>query len=286
MSEISFDKLHSAQIKNSAVNSNTAKTASPNSQFAALLAEQLNEPLKEASENTAASSYSYSNSYNISNILGNTLGTIAAGSGSDSESTKNLVLMFYLMMCMNASSGDNSMSPLLMNLLANLNGESSGTNSVAGNTVTSQLLNLANINSVSPINSKGASIVQNALKRIGDPYSKSKRGSGSYVDCSYLAQWAYGQAGISIPSTSVSQAKYCYDNGYTITKAELMPGDLVFWSKPGCNCGRWNEIHHVGIYAGNNKVIEAKTSTGGVVLDDIWGENGKDWKIVMYARPF
>jgi cell wall-associated NlpC family hydrolase len=41
----------------------------------------------------------------------------------------------------------------------------------------------------------------------------------------------------------------------------------------------------VGIYAGNGKVIEAKGSAGGVVVDDIWGEDGSKWKIAMYARP-
>ncbi|MEL7608686.1 MAG: C40 family peptidase [Bacillota bacterium] len=130
-----------------------------------------------------------------------------------------------------------------------------------------------------------SSIVQAALTRLGDPYSKAKRGTGDYVDCSYLAKWAYEQVGIALPSTSAAQAKYCHDNGYEISKSELQPGDLVFWSDTSCSCGRWNEIHHVAIYAGNNKVIEAKPSTGEVVLDRIWGENGSDWKIVMYARP-
>jgi cell wall-associated NlpC family hydrolase len=63
---------------------------------------------------------------------------------------------------------------------------------------------------------KGTAIVEAALTRLGGPYSMAKRGSGHYVDCSYLAYWAYKQAGVSIPSTSVMQAKYCYDNGYVV----------------------------------------------------------------------
>jgi len=128
----------------------------------------------------------------------------------------------------------------------------------------------------------GKSIVDAAMSRLGDPYSKTYRGSGNYVDCSYLAQWAYKQAGISIPGTAAAQAKYCYENGFTISKSELKPGDLIFWENTQSDT-RWRHIHHVGIYAGNGKVVEAKGTKKGVEIDDIW-ESGK-WKIVMYARP-
>jgi len=134
----------------------------------------------------------------------------------------------------------------------------------------------------------GQAIVQQAMSRLGDPYSKSKRGTGNYVDCSYLAQWAYKQAGIDIPGTAAAQAKYCYENGYTISRDELQPGDLIFWTKHSSTAGRWRNIHHVGIYAGNGKIVEAKNNKNGVEIDDFWGQegNGGDWEIVMYARPY
>ncbi|MGI5918370.1 MAG: C40 family peptidase [Christensenellales bacterium] len=134
----------------------------------------------------------------------------------------------------------------------------------------------------------GQAIVQQAMSRLGDPYSKSKRGTGDYVDCSYLVQWAYKQVGIDIPGTAAAQAKYCYENGYTISKDELQPGDLIFWTKHSSTAGRWRNIHHVGIYAGNGKIVEAKNNKNGVEMDDIWGQegNGGDWEIVMYARPY
>jgi len=144
---------------------------------------------------------------------------------------------------------------------------------------------LKNIISNLPAGTKGAEIVKAALTRLGDPYSMAKRGSGNYVDCSYLAKWAYIQAGVSIPSTSVSQAKYCYDNGYAVGQSELQPGDLIFWSKTSCHCGRWHEIHHVGIYIGNKKVIEASSSKGRVVIRELWGLNGGTWQVYMFARP-
>lgn len=145
---------------------------------------------------------------------------------------------------------------------------------------------LTQIRSNLPHGTKGADIVEAALTRLGHPYSQKYRGSKNYVDCSYLAYWAYKQAGVDIPSTSVTQAKYCYDNGYNVGKSELQPGDLIFWSKLSCHCGRWEEIHHVGIYIGDGKTIEASSSSGCVVVRDIWGENGKTWRIHSYARPY
>jgi cell wall-associated NlpC family hydrolase len=145
---------------------------------------------------------------------------------------------------------------------------------------------LTQIRSNLPHGTKGADIVEAALTRLGHPYSQKYRGSKNYVDCSYLAYWAYKQAGVNIPSTSVTQAKYCYDNGYNVGKSELQPGDLIFWSKLSCNCGRWKEIHHVGIYIGDGKTIEASSSSGCVVVRDIWGENGATWRIHSYARPY
>ena len=64
----------------------------------------------------------------------------------------------------------------------------------------------------------------------------------------------------------------------------LQPGDLIFWSKV-CTCGRWNEIHHTGIYIGDGRIVDASSSKGRVVLRSLWGENGSAWKIVLYARP-
>ena len=129
----------------------------------------------------------------------------------------------------------------------------------------------------------GAAIVQAALTRLGNPYSKGRRGSGRYVDCSYFAFWAYDQAGVVIPTSSVEQARYCYNNGCKVELDDLQPGDLIFWSR-SCHCGRWREIHHSGIYIGDNKVIEASSSRGRVVIRELW--EGGGWRIYMGARPY
>ena len=106
-----------------------------------------------------------------------------------------------------------------------------------------------------PAGDTGSSIAAAALSKVGTAYS--------VMDCSQLTQYAYGQAGITLPRTSVEQAKYCYNNGYAISSGQLQPGDLIFWSKV-CTCGRWNEIHHTGIYIGDGRIVDASSSEGAV----------------------
>ena len=145
---------------------------------------------------------------------------------------------------------------------------------------------IADIVSGLPVGEKGTEIVTAALTRLGHPYSQDHRGEGNYVDCSSLVQWAYRQAGISIPGTSVAQAQYCANNGLNIGHSELAPGDLVFWSKTTCDCGRWNEIHHVGVYIGDNRVIEASSSKGCVIVRELWGLGGGKWQVHSYGRAY
>ena len=122
-----------------------------------------------------------------------------------------------------------------------------------------------------PTGTKGGAIAQAAISKVGTPYS--------VMDCSDLSQYAYAQAGVSIPGTSVTQAQYCYNNGYTIAASSLQPGDLIFWSKTVCSCGRWNEVHHVGVCIGNGRIVDASSSKGRVVLRDLWSST--NWQIVM-----
>lgn len=144
---------------------------------------------------------------------------------------------------------------------------------------------LTDIISGLPAGEKGTVIVDAALSRLGHPYSQDLRGEGNYVDCSYLVQWAYAQAGISIPGTSVAQAQYCADRELNVDRSELQPGDLVFWSKITCDCGRWNEIHHVGIYVTDNMVVEASSSKGRVIMRELWGLENGAWQVHSFGRP-
>lgn len=125
----------------------------------------------------------------------------------------------------------------------------------------------------------GNTVVELAKSRLGNPYSQTLRGRGSYTDCSYLTMWCYRQLGIMLPGTAAEQARYLVENQLTISKDDLQPGDLVFWSyKPN---GRFMNITHTGVYAGDGMVVDASSSKGKVVYRKLFDSD----KQVLYGRP-
>ena len=55
------------------------------------------------------------------------------------------------------------------------------------------------------------------------------------------------------------------NNGVSVEKANLQPGDLVFFS----NYKTYTGIGHVGIYIGNNQFVHASTATTGVITSSL-----------------
>ncbi|MDO4244213.1 MAG: NlpC/P60 family protein [Actinomyces sp.] len=100
----------------------------------------------------------------------------------------------------------------------------------------------------------GSSIVAIAMQYVGRPYVSGATGPEAF-DCSGLVQYVYAQAGISLPRTSYAQGAA----GTMVSAAEAQPGDLVYYG------------YHVGIYAGNGMMIDAGTTSTGVVYRQIWG---------------
>lgn len=130
-----------------------------------------------------------------------------------------------------------------------------------------------------PESGVGSDVVKLALSQLGDPYSQILAGQGNYTDCSYLVQSCYKQVGIDLPRTAADQAQYCVEHNLTISKDNLEPGDLVFWSFE--ENGRYMDITHVGIYAGNGKVIDASSSHDAVMYRDLYYADQQ----VLYSRP-
>ncbi|MDT8914385.1 NlpC/P60 family protein [Amycolatopsis sp. PS_44_ISF1] len=85
-----------------------------------------------------------------------------------------------------------------------------------------------------------------ALSKLGSAYVWGATGPSTF-DCSGLMQWAYGQAGITLPRSSREQSTF----GSPVSRSDLQPGDLVFYYTP---------VSHVGMYLGAGKMVHAPTS--------------------------
>jgi cell wall-associated NlpC family hydrolase/uncharacterized protein (DUF4415 family) len=97
---------------------------------------------------------------------------------------------------------------------------------------------------------KGAQALRMAMSRMDMPYVWGATGSKTF-DCSGLVYWAFKKVGITMPRSSSAQSGV----GQPVSRANLQPGDLVFFYSP---------VSHVGFYAGNGKVLNA-VQTGDVV---------------------
>lgn len=102
-----------------------------------------------------------------------------------------------------------------------------------------------------------ARAVEIALAQLGKPYRFGAAGPDEF-DCSGLVLYAFSNAGFrGIPHRADLQ--YFLSDVHPV-KDELLPGDLVFFSKPGTPEG----IHHNGIYVGDGMMVHAPR-TGDVV---------------------
>lgn len=82
-------------------------------------------------------------------------------------------------------------------------------------------------------------------------------------DCSGLTMYVYKKYGINLSHSATAQSKV----GTKVERANLQPGDLVFFRNYRTNTG----IGHVGIYIGNNKFVHASTEKTGVITSSLTG---------------
>ena len=111
-------------------------------------------------------------------------------------------------------------------------------------------------------NAAAADAVRHALTQLGVPYQWGGTTPGVGLDCSGLTQWAYREAGLSIPRLAQEQ-----DIGAAIAPGDLRPGDLAVWDG------------HVAMVVGNGTMIEAgdpvklspiRTSNAGQGFQGFW----------------
>jgi cell wall-associated NlpC family hydrolase len=88
-----------------------------------------------------------------------------------------------------------------------------------------------------------------AESRRGLPYTWGATGPAAF-DCSGLVQWAFAQAGVSMPRVAADQARA----GPAVPVSQLQAGDLLFYHTDPTDPGY---ISHVAIYLGNGWMIQA-----------------------------
>ena len=98
------------------------------------------------------------------------------------------------------------------------------------------------------------------------------------ADCSGLFVWAYRQHGQKIyHGSNTIYNSYTSETGALYGEVKILPGTAVFQNEEGRRT-------HIGLYAGNGKVIEARGTKTGVIESDLseWDEWGK-LKAVDYS---
>ena len=109
-----------------------------------------------------------------------------------------------------------------------------------------------------------ATAISYALDQIGTPYVWGGETPGVGFDCSGLTQAAYGAVGITIPRTSEEQ----WTALPHVPLDDLQPGDLVFFD-PGEDIP--GLPGHVGIYLGNDEMVDAPYTGVDVRIDRLGG---------------
>ena len=93
-------------------------------------------------------------------------------------------------------------------------------------------------------------VIANAETQLGVPYVWGGTTPNVGFDCSGLLQWAFREAGVSIPRVTHDQ----WNAGTRVEWDDLRRGDLLFWrSDPTAP----DYISHVAIYLGDGQMLEA-----------------------------
>lgn len=115
----------------------------------------------------------------------------------------------------------------------------------------------ASSSSASSVGQKASELAQ---KFVGYSYVYGAESPSEGFDCSGLVYYVYGQLGYSMSRRASIQYR---DDGYSVSKADLQPGDLVFFSSDGYG------VTHVGIYIGGGEFVHASTSRTGVIISSL-----------------
>ncbi|HHD72362.1 MAG TPA: NlpC/P60 family protein [Epsilonproteobacteria bacterium] len=105
------------------------------------------------------------------------------------------------------------------------------------------------------------SLLKEAKHHLGKRYVWGAVGPSRF-DCSGFTSYVCKKNGITIPRTSIMQAKV----GKKVSKKNLKPGDLIFFDTSKHHKGY---VNHVGIYLGDHKFIHASSARKKVMISSL-----------------
>jgi cell wall-associated NlpC family hydrolase len=109
-----------------------------------------------------------------------------------------------------------------------------------------------------PVSEKGYEVVFYAMGLIDTGYRFGGKNPEAGLDCSGMVSYIYGRAaGLRVLGSAADIAR----NGRAIDRAELRPGDLVFFNTLN------RSYSHVGIFIGDARFIHAPSTNGRVRID-------------------
>jgi cell wall-associated NlpC family hydrolase len=137
-------------------------------------------------------------------------------------------------------------------------GLAAGTGSAAGAGPLDALKRLDALPAAGGGSSAEQKVVTEAQKYLGVPYLWGGTDPDRGLDCSGLVQLVYRKLGVELPRVSYQQATA---GRPVASMAEARPGDILAFNSP---------VDHVGIYIGNNKMIEAPRTGLNVRVMDVY----------------
>ncbi len=109
---------------------------------------------------------------------------------------------------------------------------------------------------------KVSSIIHTAQTQLGTPYRSGGGSPETGFDCSGFVSWVLGKNGIVLGRSSGEHFKH----GKKITRGDLKPGDLVFFSSNR----KKKRVAHVGIYLGANQFIHAASNNRQIQVNGLY----------------
>lgn len=113
--------------------------------------------------------------------------------------------------------------------------------------------------------SSEAKLLRAGMEYLGKPYKSEVQDSNDILSCSGFVRQMYGAIGINLEGSSYRQYFNLSKDHHTFDSINYaVPGDLVFYVSLDCGrgdeCGFLGEIHHVAMYVGDGKIIEANSN--------------------------